>query len=105
MFNFAVSEMLYTQALAEATFALLWNIQFFFPIQKVLMERSDAELSMGTVSVMSKAGSAAKIKLNSYDDLFGGAEMTAGADQVQEIPMSLKDIRLRCLTMKRCRKR
>lgn len=37
---------------------------------------------------MSKAGSAAKIRLNSYDDLFGGVEMAAGANQVQEIPLS-----------------
>lgn len=37
---------------------------------------------------MSKGGSAAKIKLNSYDDLFGGTEMTAGTEQVQEIPLS-----------------
>ena len=37
---------------------------------------------------MSKGGSAAKIKLNSYDDLFGGTEMSAGTEQVQEIPLS-----------------
>jgi ParB family chromosome partitioning protein len=37
---------------------------------------------------MSKTGSAAKIKLNSYDDLFGGSEVQAAADQVQEIPLS-----------------
>ena len=35
---------------------------------------------------MSKAGSAAKVKLNSFDDLFGASDMTAGTDQVQEIP-------------------
>ena len=37
---------------------------------------------------MSKAGSAAKVKLNSFDDLFGASDMTAGTDQVQEIPLS-----------------
>ena len=37
---------------------------------------------------MSKAGSAAKVKLNSFDDLFGAFDMTAGTDQVQEIPLS-----------------
>lgn len=37
---------------------------------------------------MSKTGSAAKIKLNSYDDLFGAAEAPAGTEQVQEIPLS-----------------
>ena len=36
---------------------------------------------------MSKAGSAAKIKLNSFDDLFGTAE-TAGLEQVQEIALT-----------------
>lgn len=30
---------------------------------------------------MSKAGSAAKVKLNSFDDLFGASDMTAGTDQ------------------------
>ena len=37
---------------------------------------------------MSKAGSAAKVKLNSFDDLFGASDMTAGTDQVQEIALS-----------------
>lgn len=37
---------------------------------------------------MSKVGSAAKIKLNSYDDLFGAAEAPAGTEQVQEVPLS-----------------
>lgn len=37
---------------------------------------------------MSKTGSAAKVKLNSFDDLFGASDMTAGTDQVQEIPLS-----------------
>ena len=37
---------------------------------------------------MNKAGSAAKVKLNSFDDLFGASDMTAGTDQVQEIPLS-----------------
>ena len=36
---------------------------------------------------MSKAGSAAKIKLNSYDDLFGASQVSAGTEQVQEIPL------------------
>lgn len=36
---------------------------------------------------MSKAGSAAKVKLNSFDDLFGASDMTAGTDQVQEMPL------------------
>ena len=36
---------------------------------------------------MSKTGSATKVKLNSFDDLFGASDMTAGADQVQEIPL------------------
>lgn len=37
---------------------------------------------------MSKAGSAAKIKLNSYEDLFGVTQVPAGTEQVQEIPLS-----------------
>ena len=37
---------------------------------------------------MSKAGSAEKVKLNSFDDLFGASDMTAGTNQVQEIPLS-----------------
>lgn len=37
---------------------------------------------------MNKVGSAAKVKLNSFDDLFGASDMTAGTDQVQEIPLS-----------------
>lgn len=37
---------------------------------------------------MSKLGSAAKVKLNSYDDLFGTAEVQADMGQVQEIPLS-----------------
>ena len=32
-FSFAFSEILYTIALADAPFAVLWNIQFFFPKQ------------------------------------------------------------------------
>ena len=36
---------------------------------------------------MSKAGSAAKVKLNSFHDLFGASDMTEGTDQVQEIPL------------------
>lgn len=37
---------------------------------------------------MSRAGSASKIKLSSFDDLFGSAETQPGAEQVQEIPLS-----------------
>ena len=29
----------------------------------------------------SKAGSASKVRLNSFDDLFGGAENTSGAEE------------------------
>ena len=57
---------------------------------------------------MSKAGSAAKVKLNSFDDLFGASDMIAGTDQVQEIPLSelyeFKGTLLRFWMMKRCRK-
>ena len=37
---------------------------------------------------MSKSGSAAKVKLNSYDDLFGSVGVQADTAQVQEIPLS-----------------
>lgn len=37
---------------------------------------------------MSKAGSAAKIKLNSYEDLFGSSEIQVSTEQVQEIPLA-----------------
>lgn len=37
---------------------------------------------------MSKTGSAAKVKLNTFDDLFGGSVMQTGTEQVQEIPLS-----------------
>lgn len=37
---------------------------------------------------MRNAGSAAKIKLTNFDDLFGGPESAAGAGYVQEIPLS-----------------
>ena len=37
---------------------------------------------------MSKPGSAAKVKLNSYDDLFGSVGVQADTAQVQEIPLS-----------------
>jgi ParB family chromosome partitioning protein len=37
---------------------------------------------------MSKTGSASKIKLNSFDDLFGSTAVPADAEQVQEIPLS-----------------
>lgn len=58
---------------------------------------------------MNKTGSAAKVKLNSFDDLFGTEHLQAGTEQVQEIALSelheLKDTRLRYWMMKRCRKR
>ena len=50
---------------------------------------------------MSKTGSAAKVKLNSFDDLFGTEQPQTGTEQVQ----SSKDTRLRYWMMKRCRKR
>ena len=37
---------------------------------------------------MNKAGSAAKVKLNSFDDLFGVEQPQAGIEQVQEIALS-----------------
>lgn len=37
---------------------------------------------------MSKTGSASKVKLNTFDDLFGGSVMQTGTEQVQEIPLS-----------------
>ncbi len=37
---------------------------------------------------MSKTGSAAKIKLNSYEDLFGSSPAPAGREQVQEIALA-----------------
>lgn len=37
---------------------------------------------------MSKAGSASKVKINSFDDLFGASQAPAGTEQVQEIPLS-----------------
>ncbi len=37
---------------------------------------------------MNKAGSAAKVKLNSFDDLFGAEQPQAGTEQVQEIALS-----------------
>lgn len=37
---------------------------------------------------MSKTGSAAKVKLNSFDDLFGTEQPLAGTEQVQEIALS-----------------
>lgn len=37
---------------------------------------------------MSKAKSAAKVRLNSYDDLFGSAGVQSDSGQVQEIPLS-----------------
>lgn len=38
---------------------------------------------------MSKTGSATKVKLNSFDDLFGSSEMqTAGAEQIINVPLA-----------------
>ena len=37
---------------------------------------------------MNKTGSAAKVKLNSFDDLFGDGQPQAGIEQVQEIALS-----------------
>ena len=37
---------------------------------------------------MSKTGSAAKVKLNSFDDLFGTEKLQTGTEQVQEILLS-----------------
>ena len=37
---------------------------------------------------MNKTGSAAKVKLSSFDDLFGTSDGQAGTEQVQEIPLS-----------------
>ncbi len=37
---------------------------------------------------MNKAGSASKVKLSSFDDLFGSTEKQPGAEPVQEIPLS-----------------
>lgn len=37
---------------------------------------------------MNKVGSAAKVKLNSFDDLFGTEQPQAGIEQVQEIALS-----------------
>ena len=38
---------------------------------------------------MSKTGSAAKVKLNSFDDLFGSSEMQmAGAEQIINVPLA-----------------
>ena len=38
---------------------------------------------------MSKTGSAAKVKLNSFDDLFGSSEMqTAGSEQIINAPLA-----------------
>lgn len=37
---------------------------------------------------MSKTGSAAKVKLNSFDDLFGTEQPQTGTEQVQEIALS-----------------
>lgn len=38
---------------------------------------------------MNKKGSAAKVKLNSFDDLFGSSEMqTAGEEQIINAPLA-----------------
>lgn len=58
---------------------------------------------------MNKKGSAAKVKLNSFDDLFGSSEMqTAGAEQIINAPLAeLHDFKIIpsvWLMMKRWRK-
>lgn len=61
---------------------------------------------------MNKMGSAAKVKLNSFDDLFGTEQPQAGTEQVQsryrklhyQNCMSSRDTHLRYWTMKKCRK-
>ena len=57
---------------------------------------------------MNKMGSAAKVKLNSFDDLFRTEQPQAGTEQVQEIALSelheFRDTHLRYWTMKKCRK-
>lgn len=37
---------------------------------------------------MSKAGSASKVKLSSFEDLFGGAENTAGTEQIINVKLT-----------------
>lgn len=58
---------------------------------------------------MSKTGSAAKVKLNSFDDLFGTEQPQTGTEQVQEIALSelheFKGHPFKYWMMKRCRKR
>lgn len=59
---------------------------------------------------MSKTGSAAKVKLNSFDDLFGTEQPQTGTEQVQEIALSeLHEFKGHPFKvywmMKRCRKR
>ena len=58
---------------------------------------------------MNKMGSAAKVKLNSFDDLFRTEQPQAGPEQVQEIALSelheFKGHPFKVLTMKRCRRR
>lgn len=48
---------------------------------------------------MNKVGSAAKVKLNSFDDLFGSEQPQAGTEQYRKLHyqncMSSKDTRLR----------
>lgn len=58
---------------------------------------------------MSKTGSAAKVKLNSFDDLFGSSEMqTAGSEQIINAPLAelydFKNHPFVWLMMKRWRK-
>ena len=55
----------------------------------------------------SKAGSASKVRLNSFDDLFGGAENTSGEQIIMRswrIYIHSKDTRSVSLMMKRWRK-
>ena len=57
---------------------------------------------------MNKRGSADKIKLSSFDDLFGTQEAGTGTEQVQEIPLcelhEFRGHRLRWWMMRKCRK-
>ena len=48
---------------------------------------------------MSKAGSAAKVKLSSYDDLFGNAEEKTGSEE-QIIRAKLTDLHVDKICMK-----
>ena len=54
---------------------------------------------------MSKIGSVAKVKLNSFDDLFGTEQPQSRYRKLHyQNCMSSRDTHLRCWTMKKCRK-